>query len=193
MHEVCLDGLKACKGRGIPVVMDLNYRTTMWPSHEVAVEKIEAILPYVDTLIASEDDILSYSGKESVPANELFAYCQTWAQTMRDTFDLKSVGFVVRRVEYNDQATIQGGYITKDARHIGREQQVVMSDISSTGSIFAAALLHGMLSSWDMTFSVNYAAMSSAFTATVFGDYSIPAESEITELLLGYTPPHIRQ
>ena len=47
MYRASLDGLKACKGRGIKVVMDLNYRETMW-TRDDALKKVHKLLRYVD-------------------------------------------------------------------------------------------------------------------------------------------------
>lgn len=192
MYQTCLEGLRACKGRGIHTVMDLNYRETMWPSREAAHEQIGSLLPYVDQLIASEDDILSYEGGR-VDETELFDYCLSWAHGMMVDHALQSLCFVVRQIDRYDVASIRSAIVTHKETFLSRLQQVAVADISSSGSVFAAAIVHGDACHWDRQFTVDYATMSSAFKATVYGDFTSASETEIASLLAAGAKPNIRQ
>lgn len=192
MHLACLEGLRACKGRGIRTVMDLNYRKTMWNSRAVAQRKIGMLLPYVDELMASEDDILSFEGA-SVEKYELFNYCLSWARGMITDYSLERICVVVRDIDRYDVATIRGALVERDKTHLSQAQHVAVADISSCGSVFAAAVVHGERCGWDADFIVDYATMSSAFKATIYGDYSSATESEIASLLASGVKPSIRQ
>ena len=192
MHRVCLDGLRACKGRGIHVIMDLNYRETMWTSRDEAHRKIGALMPYVDQLIASEDDILSYEGGK-VEEDGLFDYCLSWAQGMMVDHALNSLCFIVRQIDRYGIASLRGGIVGHQKTCLSRTQRVSVADISSTGSVFAAGIVHADTCRWDQQFSVEYATMAIAFKATVVGDYSSAGESEIAQLLASGAKPNIRQ
>lgn len=192
MSLACLEGLKACKGRGIRTVMDLNYRETMWPSRAEAQKTIGRLLPYVDTLIASEDDILSYSGA-LVEEEGLFDHCLSWAKGMMADFSLSSICFVVRQIDRYDVASIRGGMVSRGETILSRVQQVAVADISSCGSVFAAAIVHGKVNGWEDQFIVDYATMSSAYKATIYGDFSSASESEIASPLATGVKPNIRQ
>lgn len=192
IYHTCLEGLRACKGRGIRTVVDLNYRETMWGSREDARSKTASLIPFVDQLIASEDDILSYEGAQ-VDEDGLFDYCLGWAKGMMCDHALRSLCFVVRQIDRYDVARIRGGIVDEGGCHLSHPQKVVLADISSTGSVFAASVVHGMCSRWDTQFVVDYATMSSAFKATVFGDLSFASETEIASLLAEGAKPSIRQ
>ncbi|WP_058270128.1 sugar kinase [Olsenella massiliensis] len=191
MFHVCIDALRACKGRGIKTVIDLNYRETMW-SHEDALLKIGKLMPLIDELIASEDDIISIE-HASVEEPELFDFCLNWAHGMLNDYSLRSLCFVVRQIDRYDIALIRGAKVTREKTFLSLPQQVSLADISSCGSVFAAAILHGEASRWESQFLVDFATMSSAFKATVLGDLSNATETEIASLLASGVKPSIRQ
>lgn len=191
MFHAALIGLKACKGRGIRTVLDLNYRETMW-SREDALAKLGKLLPYVDCLIASEDDIITLEHAQ-VEDDALFDFCLSWARGMMNDYSLENTCFVVRRIDRYDVAKIRGAVVSKDKTYLATPQVVSLADISSSGSVFAASLVHGASSKWDMQFSVDFATMASAFKATVSGDLSAATESEIASLLAAGVKPSIRQ
>lgn len=192
LYLACKEGLAACKGRGIRTVMDLNYRETMWGSHDTAQRKVSSLLSNVDLLIASEDDIIGYEGAQ-VETEDVFDYCLSWAKGMLADFPLRSVCTVVRNVDRYDFAAIRGALVTREETWLSSTQQVSVADISSCGSVFSAAVVHGEHCGWDPQFIVDYATMSSAYKATIYGDYSSATESDIAALLAAGFKPSIRQ
>ncbi len=191
MYHATLEALKACKGRGIQTVMDLNYRETMW-TRDDALKKVHKLLRYVDVLVASEDDIIAIE-KAKVGERELFDFCLGWARGLILDYPLKRICFVVRQIDRYDVARIRGGMVTPDETYLSLPQHVSLADISSCGSVFAAALIHGLCSKWEPQFMVDFATMASAFKATVSGDLSFASETEIASLLAAGVKPSIRQ
>ena len=59
-----MDALKACRAKGITVSCDLNYRGKLW-SRERAGEVMGQLVPYVDVLIANEEDAKDVFGIEA--------------------------------------------------------------------------------------------------------------------------------
>lgn len=192
MHRACLEGLREAKGRGIHTVMDLNYRGTMWHTNANAQRKIGALLPYIDVLIASDDDVIGYENA-NVAEDGLFDWCLSWAKGMLADHSLDRICVVVRQTDRYDVASIRGALVTRDATWLSRTQAVALADISSCGSVFAAAVVHGLKSHWDAQFIIDFATMSSAFKATIYGDYSSATETEIAQLLAEGVKPSIRQ
>ncbi|MDO4429009.1 MAG: sugar kinase [Atopobiaceae bacterium] len=192
LYLACKEGLTACKGRGIRTVMDLNYRETMWESRQVAQRKVGSLLSNVDLLVASEDDIIGYEGAQ-VETEDVFDYCLSWAKGMLADYPLRGVCVVVRNVDRYDFAAIRGAIVTREGCWLSDTQQVSVADISSCGSVFSAAIIHGDRCGWDPQFIVDYATMSSAYKATIYGDYSSATESDIASLLAAGFKPRIRQ
>ena len=61
LPEICLDALKMARARGIRVSCDLNYRKKLW-SRERAGEVMAQLMPYVDVIIANEEDAADVFG-----------------------------------------------------------------------------------------------------------------------------------
>ena len=149
-------------------------------------------MPFVDELIASEDDIISIE-HASVEEPDLFDFCLNWARGMLNDYSLRSLCFVVRQIDRYDIARIRGAKVTHDETYLSLPQHVVLADISSCGSVFAASIVHGETNRWESQFLVDFATMSSAIKATVTGDLSNTTEAEITSLLAAGVKPSIRQ
>ena len=94
MYHVCIEALRACKGRGIKTIMDLNYRETMW-SREEALSKIGKLMPLVDELVASEDDIISIE-HASVEEPDLFDFCLNWARVWASKASPQVLDYLVK-------------------------------------------------------------------------------------------------
>ncbi len=191
MYDAICDGLMACKGRGIKVVMDLNYRETMW-DRSLATKRVHKLLNYVDLLVASEDDIIKIEGV-SLDEREVFDHCLSWARGIVMDFPVSSCCFVVRQIDRYDVARIRGGMITREDSFLSLPQQVSLSDMSSCGSVFSAALVHGLCAKWEPQFCLDFATMTSAYKATVSGDLCFATETDIASLLASGVKPSIRQ
>jgi len=191
MFQACHEALQACKGRGIKTVMDLNYRETMW-SRKDALAKIGKLTPFLDELIASEDDVISIEHAQ-VEEPDLFDFCLSWARGMLNDYSMQAIYFVVRQIDRYDVARIRGAKVTREETILALPQHVSLTDISSCGSVFAASVVHGETSKWEPQFTVDFATMSSAFKATVSGDLSNATETEIASLLATGVKPSIRQ
>lgn len=191
MLLTCEEGLKACRGRGIKTVCDLNYRSTLW-SPETARKGIGSLLPFVDELIASEDDIISIS-EANISPDDVFDYCHSWARGILLDYPVHAVGFVVRESDAFNTLNVRGGLLTHDSNYFSKGQHVAITDLSSTGSVFAASLVHGQCSKWDPQKTVDYATIASAYKATIAGDQCFVTENELTALMTDVVKPSIRQ
>lgn len=60
--------LKMAKEKGKLVSYDVNYRDTVWPDEKAAIEVVNTILPYVDFLKISEEELDFVGGEENIPA-----------------------------------------------------------------------------------------------------------------------------
>ena len=97
-------------------------------------------------------------------------------------YPLSKVCFVVRQIDRYDVARIRGGMVTREDTYLSLPQHVSLADISSCGSVFAAALIHGFSSKWEPQFVIDFATMTSAFKATVSGDFSFASRTGIASL-----------
>lgn len=173
--------LQECKGRGIMVAFDMNYRSSMW-SVEDAQREYDQILPMVDILTASEDDILLLGKESAVERDDMLNACLGIITKTQKVYSIPTAAFVVRAPDRYDIATFRGVIAENDMVYFSKEQSVAVSDLSSCGSMFSAGIVHAKAKKWDSQFVVDYATIASAYKATIRGDYSLASETEIRDL-----------
>lgn len=66
--EAILEAMKLVKESRHLVSFDVNYRSAIWNSTEDCRKKIEPILPYIDLLKISDEELYFVGGKENIPA-----------------------------------------------------------------------------------------------------------------------------
>lgn len=181
----------ASKGRGISVVADLNFRSSMWSAASARQCFVE-LAPMLDAVTASEDDIVGVTSANILPG-EVFDYCLNWATGIHRNYGIKDVAYICRSTDRYDVATFRGALVANGRPYFSREQAVAISDLSSCGSVFSAAVIHALSSRWDPQFSIDYSTMASAFKATIRGDYSFATETEIAQLMAETMHPSIIQ
>jgi 2-dehydro-3-deoxygluconokinase len=72
-REACVELARAASDRALPVSLDVNYRAALW-SPEAARAALTQVLPFVSTLIASEDELpLVAAGREQDVVARLLA------------------------------------------------------------------------------------------------------------------------
>lgn len=67
-REATAYALKLAKEKGKLVSYDVNYRDTVWDCVEDAIEVVNSILPYVDLLKISDEELAFVGGEENIPA-----------------------------------------------------------------------------------------------------------------------------
>lgn len=66
--------VKRAKSKGSIISYDPNYRASLWENEEVAAEQMRSLIPYVDVMKISEEEMLLITGRDSAEdaAGELF-------------------------------------------------------------------------------------------------------------------------
>ena len=67
-REATLFALKLAKEKGRMVSYDVNYRDTVWESEEAAKAVVNQVLPYIDFLKISEEELNFVGGETNIPA-----------------------------------------------------------------------------------------------------------------------------
>lgn len=192
MFAACKEGLAACQGRGIYVVCDLNYRNSMWEP-EYARTKMKELFPYINELIASEDDLTSIN-QASVSHKKIFNYCLEKFQELMSEYSFHRSCFIVRQNNKFDFGTFQGALLTSEGNiFVSKVHHATVTDLSSTGTIFAASAIHAERQKWNPQFCIDYATISSAYKATVDGDVCFATEGELVNLLSNKTHINFQQ
>jgi 2-dehydro-3-deoxygluconokinase len=162
------------KVRGVPVSIDLNYRTKLWSPHE-ARAALEPFIKQAKVLISTEEDLgrvfdieASTPEEYAVRAWERFGI-EVVAVTLRETP-------TVLRNRWGGCAYGQDGFIQSTM------YDVEVIDRVGAGDAFTAGFIAGMLDG-DMKHAPELAAAFSAIKQTIPGDVCLASRAEVEALI----------
>jgi len=208
--EAALMAAQVAVERGLTVSCDLNFRQKLWrweagtPPQELAARVMRQLLPFVQVLIANEEDAAKvlgihapdtdvHSGQISVAGYQAVA-----AEVVRQFPNLKSVAITLREslsASHNRWGALYYDATTQTAHAAPRNSHgdyvpydiTQMIDRVGAGDSFAAGLIFALrtpeLSSPDL--AVRYATAASCLKHSLRGDFNDVTRSEIEALMKG--------
>ena len=189
LPEICLDALKVCKEKGIPVSCDLNYRKKLW-TREEAGKTMARLMPYVDVCIANEEDAGDVFGIHA--ANTSLTKGQVnvegykdVAKQLMDRFGFSKVAITLRRSHSaNDNDWGAMLYDGKDFA-FSKTYAVHIVDRVGGGDSFGAGLIYSLLSGKDLQGAVEFAVAASCLKHSIEGDFNCVSVAEVEALAGG--------
>jgi 2-dehydro-3-deoxygluconokinase len=208
--EASLAAVRAAKERQITVSCDLNFRKKLWrwkpgvPPVELARETMRSLVPFVDVVIANEEDAEMCLGI-AAPASDVDAgrlhlegYSQVARQVARQYPNVSTVAITLR--ESYSASHNNWGALLYDARHDricmaptdagGNYTPYEMRNIVDrvgAGDSFAGGLIFALntpeLS--DPATAVGYATAASCLKHSIKGDFNYASRAEIEALMRG--------
>jgi len=187
---ITLDALKAAKAKGITVSCDLNYRKKLW-SKAKAKEVMTSLMPYVDVLIANEEDSSDVFGIKAentdISKGSLSkdGY-KSVAKQLVDAFGFKYVAITLRgSISANDNKWSAMLFDGKDY-YFSKEYMIHIVDRVGGGDSFGGGLIYGMLNfGADKQKIIEYAVGASCLKHAVEGDYNMVTVDEVLKLIEG--------
>ena len=191
LKGACLDACRAAKARGITISCDLNYRKNLW-SREKAGQVMGELVPYVDVLIANEEDSADVfgihaehtdinSGKLDVEGYKSVArqlverfHCEKVAITLRESLSAS---------DNNWSGMLYDGATGEIS--ISKKYAIRIVDRVGGGDSFGSGLIYALLSGYDNQGAVEYAAAASALKHTIEGDFNMVSVAEVKSLMGG--------
>ncbi|EMI53035.1 sugar kinase [Rhodopirellula sallentina] len=208
--EATLVAAQKAQAAGATVSIDLNFRGKLWKweqpksSRELARETMKAILPYVDVVIANEEDchdVLGIqAGDTDVHAGSLDTsrYPDVARQVVASFPNVKRVAITLREslsATHNnwgamlyDSATDQPSFAPLSADNEYRPYEIKnIVDRVGGGDAFAGGLIFALttseLSSPEM--AVRYAVAASCLKHSIKGDFNYSTRTEVDSLMGG--------
>lgn len=184
---ICLDAVKACKAKGIPVSCDLNFRKKLWTS-EKAGQVMGELCRYVDLCIANEEDAGDVFGIKAVATDvnsgKLNAEgYKDVAKQLADRFGFSHVAITLRTsISANDNNWAAMLYDGKDY-HFSKEYPIHIVDRVGGGDSFGAGLIYALLSGKESQDAIEFAVAASALKHTIEGDMNMVSVAEVENLL----------
>lgn len=189
MPEVCLRAIQKAASLGVSVSCDLNYRKNMWSPAE-AKACMEKLVPYVDLVIANEEDadkVLGIQAKDSnVVAGKLSreGYVEV-AEAICSRYGVKEVGITLRKSISASDNEWGALLYTGGQPYFSRTYPIHIVDRVGGGDSFAAGLLYASMKRLDPQTSIEYAAAASCLKHSIEQDFNLVSEREVELLMSG--------
>ena len=189
LPEICLDALGAAKRAGVTVSCDLNYRKNLW-SRERAGEVMARFMPYVDILIANEEDAADVFGIHAsgtqVEKGELNrdGYVDV-AKQLSIRFGIKKTAITLRgSISASDNEWGAMLYEQGDAL-FSKRYRVHIVDRVGGGDSFGAGLIYATQKGFEPQKTIEFAAAASCLKHTIEHDFNLVTADEVEKLAQG--------
>ena len=190
LPEICLDACKAAKARGITVSCDLNYRGKLW-TREKAGEVMSQLMPYVDVVIANEEDAKDVFGiaAENTDINsgklDREGYVSV-ARQLTKRFNFKAVAITLRGSISASENNWSGMLYTNGEAHFAKNYLIKMVDRVGGGDSFGGGLIHAMRKWPDQVQDqIEFAVAASCLKQATEYDFNLASEKEVLALAGG--------
>lgn len=187
--DVCIEACRKAKKKGITISLDLNYRNKLW-SREKANGVMSKIVPYVDLLIANEEDAKDVFGitakgadieKGDVSAD---SYVDV-AKQLVERFGCKKVAITLRgSISANDNKWAGMLYDGKDA-YVSKNYLIHIVDRVGGGDSFGAGLIYALRHGYSEQDSIEFAVAASCLKQTIDHDFNLVSVDEVLALKNG--------
>lgn len=189
MADITLKAAKTAKEKGLTVSCDLNYRKKLW-SKDKAREVMTKLMPYVDVLIANEEDCSDVFGIKAEGSDITGGHLskegyKSVAKTLIEKFGFKYAAITLRgSISANDNKWAAMLYDGKEY-YFSKEYLIHIVDRVGGGDSFGAGLIFSMLSGFDNQKTIEFAVGASCLKHTIEGDFNMVSTDEVLKLIGG--------
>lgn len=187
--HICMDACKSAKAHGVTVSCDLNYRKNLWTT-EKAQSVLVPMMPYVDVLIANEEDsekaLGIKVGNTDVNSGKLdIEGYKALAHILRETYGFDKVAITLRESISASVNNWSAMLYAGDECYFSKKYNINIVDRVGGGDSFAAGLIFSMMNGWDNQKSVEFAAAASCLKHTIEQDFNLVSVEEVLSLVNG--------
>ena len=189
LPEICLEACKTAKRLGVLVSCDLNYRKNLWTRAE-AKAAMEKLLPYVDLLIANEEDAADvldiHASNTDVITGRLSreGYVEV-AEKIAERYGVETVAITLRKsisASDNDWSAL----LYKNGKaYFSKEYRIHIVDRVGGGDSFGAGLIYAIHNGFDEQKTIEFAAAASCLKQTIELDVNLSKPKDILALVEG--------
>lgn len=189
LPEICLDALKVCRTKKIPVSCDLNYRAKLW-SPQAACETMSKLMPYVTLLIGNEEDAKDVFGiaATNTDVNSGVLDHQGYvsvAQQLTELFGFEKVAITLRGSLSASDNHWAGMLYDGHEAFFSTKYLIHIVDRVGGGDSFGGGLIHALLESMNMQSAIDFATAASCLKQTIEQDFNLVTASEVATLAGG--------
>lgn len=189
LPAICMDAVQAAKAKGLMVSCDLNYRSKLW-THTEASETMGRLLPYVDVLIANEEDAKDVFGIEAentdIQGGKLnYAGYVKVAKELSERFGCKRVAITLRSSHSASDNEWAGMLFDQGTAYFSRRYAIHIVDRVGGGDSFGAGLIHGLICQMSSQQAIDFAAAASCLKHSIEKDFNLVNKDEVLALKNG--------
>lgn len=178
-RELVTYSIKEAKKRGLDIVFDLNYRSSLWTLDE-ACDFYEQVLPMIDILIGvlpTRHDYFTGDFNDEVLSRML--------KDIHEKYDIKYTISSIRN-SYSASVNSLSAGLYNGKEYI--KSQIYKFDIVDRiggGDAFAAGFIHAYINRFEIQEALDFATALSALKHSIIGDYAIFNEKQVGRLVSG--------
>ena len=189
LPEICLDALKMARARGIRVSCDLNYRKKLW-SRERAGEVMAQLMPYVDVIIANEEDAADVFGirAEGTDVNAGVIHREGYvsvARQLAERFGAKRVAITLRGSISASENDWAGMLYENGQAYFSRQYRIHIVDRVGGGDSFGGGLIYASLKGFGPQECIEFAVAASCLKQSIELDFNHVSVDEVLALAGG--------
>jgi len=187
--ELCLEACKAAKEHGVTVSCDLNFRKKLWTS-EKANKVMSGLMPYVDVVIANEEDAEKVFGIKAAETDITSGHLsdegyKDVCRQLVERFGFKKVAITLR--ESISASVNNWSALLYDGKEFYKSNKynITIVDRVGGGDSFGAGLIYALLNDYSMQDTINFAVAASCLKHTIEGDFNLVSVDEVKNLMKG--------
>ncbi len=187
--EITLEACKAAKAKGVKISCDLNFRIKLW-TREKAGKVMAEFMPYIDVLIANEEDAADVFGihadKTDITKGEIDrdGYISV-AKQLTDRFGFGKVAITLREsISASDNNWSAMLYSDGEAK-FSKKYKMHIVDRVGGGDSFGSGLIYGLTNGYSDQDALEFAVAASCLKHSIEGDFNIVTADEVKALAGG--------
>lgn len=189
LARICSDACTEAKKRGIFISCDLNYRKNLW-SPEKAGKVMGGLMPFVDLIIANEEDAdmvfgIKASHTDVTSASLSHAGYEDVAAQLCRRFGSDYVAITLRGSISASDNRWSGMLYSDGQSNFSREYNIHIVDRVGGGDSFAGALIFALHEKYEPKMAIEFAAAASCLKHAIEFDFNQVTVSDVETLLDG--------
>lgn len=187
--EICLEACRIAKELGITVSCDLNYRKNLWSSKKAG-QVMATLMPYVDVVIANEEDcekVFGISAEDTnVEGGELsMEGYKAVAKKLAERFDIPTVAITLRESLSANNNAWSAMLYNHGEYFFSKKYDLHIVDRVGGGDSFGGGLIYALSEGQSNQYAIDFAVASSALKHTVEQDFNEVTVAEVETLMGG--------
>ncbi len=189
LAAITLEACKLARSKGLTVSCDLNYRKNLW-STEKAGKVMGEIMPYVDVVIANEEDAekvfgIKASGSDVTGGKLNHEGYRDVARQLKERFGCKYVAITLRTSLSASDNKWAGMLYDGQDYYFSREYAIHIVDRVGGGDSFGGGLIYALKSGYQPQEAIEFAVAASCLKHSIEGDFNHVSVAEVRALMAG--------